>query len=344
MSSFVEMSDPEHRSQVLEEQTEITRIATAIRAWQDRSSPRVSNEEMVRLYPGLGSPKTFNKLVRGEYDSLILANHLPKYAAVLAQIEELTGSHGREEIYPDLTPTFECRQAAASLVPQRGKTRLMLIEGPTGAGKTAALESIAAKYIGQTILVEADETWKSPSHMLGEMLVAAGVFRDIHDDKMPISQGGRLECLIAHLRGGRKILGIDEGHHLSAAGLNIIKSLLNKTDSVIIIACIDTLWRKLAAKNWEEAKQLVFNRLFERVRLVAPTSEDIELFLSRRVPALAGIEWGRAVGPICTAAASYGYFAFARRLANKLNAYRLELTSAVIVEHVEALKKGLQTR
>jgi Rad3-related DNA helicase len=303
---------------------------------------------MLRRYPALGSTKTYRRVTKGDTSSLILPAQIEKYRGVWRQIEEGSGDNGPEEIYTDLTPAFETARAAALLIPQHGRERLMLIEGPTGSGKTMSLANIARRYPSTTVLADASTAWKNPNCMVGDILIAAGVYTDPAEDetsKLPVRYADRLAALKSHFRAKRKILLIDEGHHMAAESLNVLKGLLNDSDLLIIVACIDTLWRKLASAAWAEASQLVLNRMFERVRLMPPAPEDAEMYLSRRVPALAesGDGWKAALGTVTAAAKSYGSFAFLRRLAKRLN-QKDAITREKVAGEVESLVKALRTR
>lgn len=338
-----------HPEKAADERDELVNLAANIGAWQERTSPRLSDESMVRRFPGLGSTKTYRKLRRGDLESLRIETHLPKYRGVWHQLQEAIAAGEREAIYPDLTPALEVGFAVAGLIPQRGNERLVLVEGATGSGKTRSLDCVAERYAGQVARMEATEAWASPTVMLGDMLVALGVYRDTEEDlkRMPASKGARLHQVTTELRGGRRVLLIDEGHHLTAPGLNLLKSILNKTDSVIVLACIDTLWGKLAAKSWQEAKQLVFNRLFERVRLQAPSREDVLVFLRRRCPVLDGAEgkdWTRAADRIAGHAGRSGNFAFLRRLAARVNEGDIDADPAAVLLEAEKLTEALHTR
>lgn len=350
--NFMEASHPDtardkREAAVTATQLELSDMVTRIRAWQDSQSPKISDEQMLRDFPGLGSTKTYRKLRERDFESLVLETHLAKYKGVWLQISERTGCNGREELYPDLTPTFEACCGAALLIPQFGRERLMLIEGETGSGKTMALQAIALRYPGQCALIEAQTSWTSMNSMVADILVALDVFTDPNEDAqstMPNSLGNKVSALKAYLKTKRKVLLIDEGHHMCAEGLNIIKSILNATDSVIVVACIPTLWTKLQAKAWAEAAQLIYNRLFRRIRLKPPEEEDAEMFLSRRVLKLqASDQWRSTLGLICRAAQFYGSYSFLRRLSVLLN-QKGEITAAVIQSEVEAIKLHLSTR
>ena len=342
-TTFIEASHPEHATDVREE---LLQLAQNIAGWQERTSPRMSNEAMIKRFRGLGSSKTYRRLVNGDTDFADLTGPLSRYRGVWKQIQEMSGSDGREEIYSDLTPTFEVGMAVSQLLPQRGNERIVLVEGPTGGGKTKALEYVASIYPGQTVWLEATEAWSSLNVMMGDFLVALGLYKDTPEDRrrMPASKGARLQEVITDLKQSRRVILLDEGHHMVAGGLNLLKGILNQSDSVLVIACIDTLWTKLAAKSWREASQLVFNRLYERVRLAPPTADDVEYFLTRRVSILAGTEWKKACPRIAEFAENSGAFAFLRRVASAANAMADQPTSADLVKIGETLKQSLRTR
>lgn len=319
---------------------ELIQLARGIRAWQESRRPRISNEQMLRLYPGLGSTKTYRRLADGDSSSLVIETQLARYRGVWAAIETLTGAHGGEEIYEDLTPTFECCVAVSGAIPQRGKTRLVLIEGPTGSGKSTALAVLEQKFAGQTARVEAHEGWQSLNCALRNLHKAIAP----HAKESPKSTAEALDAIVAALNQARRVVLIDEAHHCTAAVLNSIKTILNGTDSVIVMAGIDTLWRKLAAKSWEEARQLIHNRLYERVRLAAPTRADAETFLSRRCPALNGGNWKQAAERVAKMSEHLGHYAFLRRIAERLNAESGEPDAAAILEAAATLKANLETR
>ncbi len=338
MSPFAELSHPEHRVEVEEE---LVQLARNIRAWQEGQSPRISDEQMLRRYPGLGSTKTYRRLRDADTDGLVCENHLPKYRGAWGQIEEASGAAGDEPVYEDLTPTLECSVAVAGLIPQRGRTRLVLIEGPTGSGKTFALRVVAQKYAGSVAVTEAHEGWGSLNRALGDIAVALGCA----EDNLPASVGDRLALCIATANRARKVLLIDEGHHCTAAVLNALKTFLNRTDSLAVIACIDTLWRKLTARSWEEARQLIHNRLYERVRLAPPSAADAATYLSRRMPALkASGDWKPAAAKVAAMSAHLGHYAFLRRVAEKLAAQPDEADGAAMLAAATAIKACLETR
>lgn len=309
---FTSRSHPEWRAEQTEE---LISHAREIRAWQDEQAPRLSDERLVRRFRDLGSTRTYSRLIEGDVSSLKVEKHLPAYRKVVAAVRALAGLSD-EPIYEDLTPALETGAAVAGVAPRHDKERLVVIEGPTGSGKTESLKLIVRKYEGNVALVEANATWRRMRVALADILRGLG-------GESGEGAGGKqiadlLREIIDVLRQQRMILAIDEGHHLNADCLNLVKTILNRTDSIVVVAAIDTIWQKLTAKNWEEAKQLLQNRMYTRVRLDPPTPQDAELFLKRRVGFEPGGKWKSALPKVCELARHYGYFAFLRRVAEGL--------------------------
>jgi hypothetical protein len=333
------MTSPDDTTATPSPAEQLVAIARQIRDWQDASRPKLSNEAMIRRFPGLGSTKTYRRLIEGDTTSLVIEQQLAKYSATLAQIVTESAAV-TEEIYDDIAPAIETGLAVATAMQQRGKTRLVLIEGPTGSGKSTALGLLAARYPGAAVLCEAHEGWTSLNAALGDLCRAIGT----RAEDVPPSVSLRLAHIIERLGRQRRCLLIDEAHHCTAAVLNAVKTIINLTDSVIVLAGIDTLWRKLTARSWEEARQLIHNRLHERVRMPAPTTEDVAVFLCRRVPGLDKKALGNAPARIAAMAEGLGSWAFLRRLAEHLASPAGDLEPAEIIAAALRLKAVLETR
>lgn len=310
-AGFVDRSHPERRHELAEE---ITALADKIREWQLAQTPKLSDQGLIKRYPELRSTRTYKRLLDREIDGLHLDQHLGGYRKTWAAIRSQAGMDA-EPLYEDLTPAIETAEAVAAVIPRRDLQRLVLIEGPSGCGKSKSLLLIARRYEGQVARIEANETWRSLTTALGDMLLGTGAV--LTEADLPRDSSTMLKQLIAYLNSQRCIVCIDEGQHMTPTVLNTVKTLLNKTDGVFIIAAIDTIWRKLTAKHWEEVRQLVHNRTGRRVRLAAPGVADAELFLARRVKFANG-SWKKPLPKVCELARKFGHYAFLRRLAEDL--------------------------
>lgn len=337
--TWLEHSHPEKRE---EDKEKLLGLANRIRAWQEKQRPRLSDEAIVRRFPGLGSTKTYRRIREGDLEGLIAENHLARYNGVWNEIEVGSRHAAREEeLYDDLTPAMDSGLAIAGAIPATGQARLVVIEGPTGAGKSACLALAARRFAGNAIKIEASEGWASLNAALGDILVA-GRWAEKHD--LPGGKAERLDLLLSCLAQGKPILLIDEAHHMTSGTLNVIKTLLNRTQAVIIIAGIDTLWRKLAAKSWEEAKQLLLNRLYERVRIGPPSETDGKMFLERRLGKDAfAPDWEKGLATACDAAAHGGYWSFFRRLHEALEGADEKITAQSLALKARQISAKLET-
>ena len=284
---------------------ELISLAQQIREWQTQRG--LSDSELCRKFTGLGSTKTFNRILEGDVEELDLERWAMQYGQVWNLILELRSRDQNEPIYDDLFHITAFRLAAKAAMEEKGNNRLVIIEGPSGSGKTTAARCLAARYGRKIVLSEADETWRtSLNAMLGGLLRALGV------QEIPTSADERKTKLLATL--GDTCLIIDEAHHLGLPALNMVKTLLNQTGVKIVFLCIPTLFRRLESLAYEEARQLTKNRLAERVRLGAPSAKDVESFLSRR------LKWVPGAMEPCAAkladlAAAHGFWNFVNLVA-----------------------------
>ena len=83
------------------EVAELGDIAGRVKAYQD--AERLSDSALVRLFPDLGSTKTYNAILNGDLAELSLENQLTNYQLVIAQIEAGAEKRGArdEERYAD---------------------------------------------------------------------------------------------------------------------------------------------------------------------------------------------------------------------------------------------------
>lgn len=310
----------------------------AIRDWQLSRPTKLSDEALVRRYPALGSTKTYKRILAGETGELRVDEWLKNYRGVWQQIEsECSAANGPESLYDDLEPARAVRAAVQNLIRSFGVERLVVIQGDTGSGKTSSLSVVEDLFRGSTVRLEASEGWRSFAAAMGDIAVAVGVSDEIA--KLPVSGAARLDSIVRHLGEGRRIILIDEGHHMTASVLNAIKTLINRTGALFVVAAQSTLWRKLQAASLQEAKQLLLNRLRERVFLGGPGWEDVQLYLDRRC----GVALRKAAAvEIAREAGRYGAYAFLRRLGERLLGEAEEdRVEATALEFCKLLKEQL---
>jgi type II secretory pathway predicted ATPase ExeA len=252
-------------------------IASRIRDWQQNRN--LSDNELCRRFAGLGSTKTYKRILDGNLDELDPERQAHNYEQVLNLIEiESATTAVDEPTYDDLPHIVSVRLAVQDAIGEAGNNRLVIVEGPSGSGKTTAGRKLAERFGRKVVLSEADETWKdSLSNMLGGLLRALGV------KSPPNGSESRKTLLLEKLRETPVALVIDEAHHLGQRTLNLVKTILNQTPSQVVFLAIPTLLRRLESSAFEEARQLTKNRLCERVRLDGCDTASVEKFLTRRL-------------------------------------------------------------
>lgn len=288
----------------------LKQLAEQVREFQ--LARNISDAELCRRFAGLGSTKTYKRILEGDLAELDSERWETEYKQVLALIEiESACQELDEPIYDDLKHVTATRLAVNDAMNERGNNRLVIVEGPSGSGKSTAGRALAARFGRKIVLAEADETWKeSPNAMLGGLLRALGV------KEIPQSSEARKTKLVEYLLANPSCLLLDEAHHLGPRTLNLVKTLLNQTACQFVFLAIPTLFRKLESAAYEEAKQLTHNRMCERVRLAGPTAAETVKFLERRLKFEADAL--KPCAAVCSERApQYGHWNFVNLVARK---------------------------
>jgi len=144
------------------------------------------------------------------------------------------------------------------------------------------------------------------------------------------------------MKSSRRSLVIDEAHHLGPHCLNIIKSLVNRTEWGFVLMCIGTLWRKLERGAYEEARQLTTNRLAERIKLACPTERDCQRMLERRLGNLADLKASTAM--VAKTASVHGGLGFVRDVCKRLVDARVDDVEITLRDVAKAVEKELESR
>ena len=290
---------------------ELVETAAKIAAWGENHG--MSRAQLVRSFTDLGSEKSFRDISGGQLEGYNAENQLTKYRAVYATMAELADRGGEERIFDDLGTVVKLRRAFLGVVKATGSNRVLIVQGESGIGKTTAVGLLRGKYgTGRISYVEASDVWAdSPNAFLGAVLRALGV------SELPSGRVQRLEEVQARLSLSRRCLVIDEAHHLGPHCLNTVKTLVNTTPGEFILVAIPTLWNKLQAHAYQEAKQIATNRLSERVKLTLEEA-DIRTYLAKRFPDAAAADLKVAAKIVRPNALLAGNYAFVRDVAREL--------------------------
>ncbi|MGN0832601.1 MAG: AAA family ATPase [Kiritimatiellia bacterium] len=302
---------------------ELVETAAKIAAWGEAHG--MSRAQLVRNFADLGSEKSFRDISSGQVEGYSAEGQLAKYRAVYATMEELVERGGEEQIYDDLGTVVKLRRAFLGVVKATGTNRVLIVQGESGIGKTTAVGLLRGKYgTGRISYVEASDVWAdSPNAFLGAIL------RDLGVDELPAGRVARLEAAQSRLRLSRRCIVVDEAHHLGPHCLNTVKTLVNTTPGEFILVAIPTLWSKLQAHAYQEAKQIATNRLSERVKLTLEEA-DVRAYLAKRFPSAAAAELKVAAKIIRPNALLAGNYAFVRDVARELAALDADAVSKAV--------------
>jgi DNA transposition AAA+ family ATPase len=295
--------------------------ACATRIEEHRTQREWSISELMRRHggsEGLGSDKTFGKILNSDFTQLNLDKQLINYRTVLCLLDEQPAGTEEEEIFPELSGPKKLRKALLKAMQSQTPAKLIIVEGPSGIGKTSTLGVVRKLYGARILPIEASAAW---SDRPNAMLIALGTALGDSATAKANSQAERLNRIVARLNEQRRCLAIEEAHHLGPQCLNTLKTLLNQTDSEAILIAIPTLLRRLEHAAYEEALQLTRNRLCERIRLDKINPTDVKILLTRRLPepGLNG-SLDRAADFLATHAPRHGNLGFVREVIRRTNA------------------------
>lgn len=285
---------------------ELRDLARKIREYQ--VSLKLSDNALLKKFAGLGSTKTFKKILDGDFTELDLENQFNNYRSVWAFIESLgNDTDSTEDLYDDLWPVIQLKRVFFETRKETGIARFVIMSGPTGSGKSSARRVLMEKFGASMLCVEAREDWNGkPNPFLAAIIKAFG-----KKEMSPVACE-RFDKAAELLRTSRRCLMIEEAHHLGPRNFNVVKSLINNTPGEFVLLGNDTLLKRLEMAAYEDASQLTGNRLAERINLGKETRErDARIMIERRINFANG-DLHKAVKLCVDKANNYGRLAFVR--------------------------------
>ena len=319
---------------------QLRQIGQKIRDYQIKQG--WSDAEMCKRFSGLGSTKTYKRILEGNLAELNVERQLHNYNGVWMLVEmQITNGVILEPIY-ELEHVTRTRLSVTECMQERGNDRFITIEGPTGSGKTESLNFIEERWPNVVIRVEANESWSVGNNPLRAMVVGLLQVADRSVDT-PRNMVDCIAKLLGILNARKRILLIDEGHHIGAQGLNFLKTIINQTPTVIVLAAIPVLFSRLERKAYEECRQLTGNRLYERIRIPSPRASEIASFMAMR-----GVKFiddklaKQCAAKLAETAPLYANWKFVNRVTRKAKAMGDE--PLTIDQFIEALNEVQRTR
>jgi len=110
------------------QERELLDLTAHIRAWQE--ARKLNDSAMLRRFVGLGSTKTYSRLLKGDVDQMDIERQLANYRAVWALIESIGDADERgEDAYDDLSGVAALRRVLLEVFRENGNGRFILVEG-----------------------------------------------------------------------------------------------------------------------------------------------------------------------------------------------------------------------
>lgn len=283
---------------------ELVRLAGQIKEYQQDQG--LSDRELIKRVQGLESRRTFGRILAGDLEGLDIERWLAEYRASWAWIEGANAlAEDGEEIYDDFSGPIRLRRALVETMRERGIARLILLLGDTGMGKTSTVRSVYERHGQRVVVVEAGAMLgESTNAFLKVLLEALGV------ENVPAAQIDRYTLAVRKLCESRKCVVIEEAHDLRRCHLQLIKSLVNATPGEFVVTAMPQLWNDLTTEARQEMRQLMGNRLAERIRLEL-VEADVTKYVQRKLPGLNG-QADAAAAMLIERAPAHGNFAFIR--------------------------------
>lgn len=289
---------------------ELQEIARAVEDFR-LARPGLSKAELLRRYPALGDDRTYGRCLSGDTAELVVGKWLIAYRQVQSLLELEPDVEDAETFYDDLTPAIELRTAFTDIARERGNARVIVLLGWPGMGKTTARMLLEEKYGQRVLMVEATQAWQRAKGGGTDRPLLRAIGRRLGMASLPGAGDDLLEEVVTLLSASRRFLVIEEAHHLCPNGLDVVKTLVNRTPGEFLLIAHPRLWEKLESKGYSQCRQLTTNRLGRKITLRLHKS-DVAKFVDRRLPGMNG-EAGKATELIFKNAVSHGNFAFVRK-------------------------------
>jgi len=123
--------------------TELKKVAQQIKDYQDRRG--LSDAGLCREFAGLGSSKTYKNILSGDTAELNIDRQLQNYTRVL-ELTRIKPDPDAGAIYDDLRHVRQTLVAVKEAYLEKGNDHLVIIEGPTGSGKTETLGLVEREF------------------------------------------------------------------------------------------------------------------------------------------------------------------------------------------------------
>jgi hypothetical protein len=262
------------------------------------------------------SATVWNRLCNGTYPAnpaaafVKLEGNLRQLRLERTKAARLTG--GRKFIALPKHQAVHDAVTSAKLKEADDQDRLVVFLAESGGGKTALARDLMLQHDG--ILVEARESWRDSYYAAARDIATAA---EVSASELDQGKHAAETALLRRLRANRRVLIIDEAEYFGPRTANLIKLILNQTETVVVLLAIPVLFRRWQEKAWVESVQL--NRRAVTVVGDVVTNGDVRKFVDAdgRVKLEPG-EALAACNAIAEAANAFGRYDTVKRVIDDL--------------------------
>ena len=249
------------------------------------------------------SETTWFRIRTNDYRTPDHSKALTKLTTDLSKIIEhqaITAGGSASRILP-LFHITETRQAL-NLAFAEERNRLVIVLSDTGGGKTTIARAINRDFPGRSASCEATESWRK-SYLAG----IHGIGGACHLKGMANNSRAAEDELFKELAARPRIVQIDEGNYFGPACLNLVKAILNKSSSVVVLYALPVFWTYITRTSQHEAKQLR-NRTAALLPFDSVRTADVRLALESTIPNFSSLNGSsaKAVDSVRRSANSFG--------------------------------------
>ncbi|MBK8255606.1 MAG: ATP-binding protein [Polyangiaceae bacterium] len=223
------------------------------RAAQHQADLRLTNSQFATRYAAyVGSHKSWeHRLLPRKWDELKPATWLPKLRKFVALLD---GASQDLDIFSTLPIVRHAEYLYETLQSRTNDRRCAMLIGTQGTGKSMALRHVQRSNKFAPVFVSANETWKDSRMRIATALATAV------NASVSTSASGTFQTVVENLKASPITLLIDEAHEGGVLLMKLVKTIINETQSRIMLAVYPTAWNRLingANDAYAEAQQLL---------------------------------------------------------------------------------------
>lgn len=208
-----------------------------------------NNVKQSQIFKAIGiSSTTLSLFINGSYtgDNEEVTNKVKQFLSMQNIKQSLSKA---PDFYPELENTEEILQMVRMI---HALNEILLVYGPAGCGKTAALKRYTATN-SNVVYVQADATAATPRTILSLILETMG-------EKAKTSTAAMMIKLIDLLKDTNQLIILDEAQHLTSKSFDTLRALNDKAGVGIVYSGNPSIIKRMYGRKEEEFDQ-VYSRI-----------------------------------------------------------------------------------